>query len=128
MVKTLEKGKVPAIIPLYKKALDIIKRRKGKNSKYVFDPISNQKLNAYVQQVCKLAKINKHVTTHIGRHSFASIAVSKGADIYKLSKVMVHSSVKVTEKYAKFSLASLHYYRGQMHRPVRCAEMINKYC
>ena len=41
------------------------------------------------------------VTPHVLRHTFATLSLCKGVDIYVLSNVMGHSSIKTTEIYAK---------------------------
>lgn len=46
------------------------------------------------------AGITKHVTFHAGRHTFAVIMLSKGVDIYTLSRLLGHSEVKTTQIYA----------------------------
>lgn len=49
----------------------------------------------------KSAGITKHVTFHIARHTFATMLLTKNADLYTVSKLMGHSDVKVTQIYAK---------------------------
>ncbi|PMS55912.1 integrase [Vibrio parahaemolyticus] len=46
------------------------------------------------------AGISKHVTFHAGRHTFAVIQLSRGIDIYAVSKLFGHSELKTTEIYA----------------------------
>ncbi|EGQ9303088.1 site-specific integrase [Vibrio vulnificus] len=46
------------------------------------------------------AGISKHVTFHSGRHTFAVIQLSRGIDIYAVSKLLGHSELKTTEIYA----------------------------
>lgn len=45
--------------------------------------------------------INKHVTWHVGRHTYATLLISEGEDIYTVSKLLGHSHVTITERYAK---------------------------
>lgn len=49
----------------------------------------------------KIAKLDKKLNYHISRHTFATLALSSGIDIYTVSKMMGHKSVKITEIYAK---------------------------
>lgn len=60
-------------------------------------------INKYLKDVAKEAKIQKVLSTHIARHSFSDIARKKKASVYDISKMLGHSSIKITEAY----LASL---------------------
>jgi len=47
-----------------------------------------------------LANINKRISTHVARHSFAEIARQKTKnDIYAISKALGHSNISITENY-----------------------------
>lgn len=59
----------------------------------------NSLINNYLQDIAKLAGINKKLTFHIARHSFANIARQKKANVYDISKALGHSSIKITETY-----------------------------
>lgn len=49
----------------------------------------------------KSAGINKHITFHCARHSFAIMMLDAGVDLYTLSKLMGHKSIETTQIYAK---------------------------
>lgn len=49
----------------------------------------------------KSAGINKHITFHCARHSFAIMMLDAGVDLYTLSKLMGHASIESTQIYAK---------------------------
>lgn len=57
-------------------------------------------MNVALLKWCLEAGITKHVTFHAGRHSFAVIQLSRGVDIYAVSRLLGHSEIKTTEIYA----------------------------
>ncbi len=56
-------------------------------------------LNKYLKKIATKAGIEKKISTHTARHSFADIARQKTDNIYNLSKTLGHSSIKITEAY-----------------------------
>lgn len=54
-----------------------------------------------------MADINKHLTFHISRHTFAVLAIANGINIYTVSKLLGHQSIKVTEIYTDVLDSSL---------------------
>ncbi len=69
----------------------------------VFYKLPDQVTNADVRlrTLVKKAEISKHVTFHVARHTFATLTLSYGADLYTVSKLLGHSSVRTTQIYAK---------------------------
>jgi integrase/recombinase XerD len=55
--------------------------------------------NRGLKELAKMAKINKRLTNHIARHSFADIARKKGISVYDISKLLGHSKTGITERY-----------------------------
>ena len=55
----------------------------------------------YLQQWVRAAGITKHVSFHVSRHTFATMMISLGSDLYTVSKLLGHTNIKVTEVYAK---------------------------
>lgn len=56
-------------------------------------------LNKHLKEIAKKAKIEKRVTNHIARHSFANVARKKTNDIHAIKSALGHSSTKITEIY-----------------------------
>lgn len=64
--------------------------------------MSNQKMNAYLKEIADLCKINKLLTFHIARHTFATtVTLNNGVPIESVAKMMGHTSIKTTQIYAK---------------------------
>jgi len=64
--------------------------------------MSNQKLNHYLKEIAVKCKINKPVTCHIGRHTFATtITLNNDIPIETVSKMLGHASLRTTQIYAK---------------------------
>jgi site-specific recombinase XerD len=63
---------------------------------------SNQKMNGYLKEIADVCGINKTLTSHIARHTFATtVTLSNGVPIETVSKMLGHSSIKQTQHYAK---------------------------
>lgn len=63
--------------------------------------ISGQKYNDYLQEVAKLAGIEKHVTSHVARHTYATWCLTNGIPLEVIRDTLGHTSIKTTEIYAK---------------------------
>ena len=62
----------------------------------------NQKMNGYLKEIAAMCGIDKILTSHIARHTFATtITLSNGVPIETVSKMLGHSSIKQTQHYAK---------------------------
>ena len=57
-------------------------------------------VNRHVKQLAKRAGLDKEVSTHVGRHTFATMLLNKGASIYEIKELLGHQDVKVTQIYA----------------------------
>lgn len=94
-------------IPLLPEALELIgkyeKHPKRIREKKLFPVPANQKFNAYLKELADLAKIEKNITTHTARKTFATtIALRNGMSMEVLSKLLGHSSTRITqESYAE---------------------------
>lgn len=59
------------------------------------------KVNAYLKEIADLAKIPKHLTSHIGRHTFATMSLNNHVPLETISKMLGHSDITTTQIYAK---------------------------
>ncbi len=66
------------------------------------------KINYHLKQIALKAGIDKRLTSHIARHSFADIARKKGVSVYDISKALGHNNISITQAYlASFDDGSL---------------------
>ena len=72
------------------------------NSDVMFPILSNQKMNSYLKEIAGICGINKDLTFHIARHTFATtVTLSNGVSIESVSKMLGHTNIKTTQHYAK---------------------------
>lgn len=85
-------------IPLSAQAMKWLPERTGE---FVFPTLKNQSVSHHLKNWAKAAGISKTVTFHTSRHTFATMLLTLGTDIYTVSKMLGHSSVKPTQIYAR---------------------------
>lgn len=66
----------------------------------VFDLPTFRGSNDALKKWVKKAGIDKDITFHSSRHTFATLLLTQGADLYTVSKLLGHSDIKVTQVYA----------------------------
>lgn len=101
-----QKTKTTSNIPLLKQAEQIIKKYENHPaclcSGRLLPILSNQKMNAYLKEIADLCGLNKELTYHVARHTFATtVTLSNGVSIESVSKMLGHKSIKTTQHYAK---------------------------
>jgi len=103
----MNKTRMGVVIPLIEKALKIVE--KNNNVGQVFESISNQKVNEHLKQIQKKAELEKHLTFHVARHSFATICFIYGIPERVGQKLLGHRNRKFTEIYTHLSHNRLFY-------------------
>ncbi len=90
-------------VPLLKIPEVIIEKYKGRVPGDSLIPIStNQKVNAYLKEIADLCGIQKNLSYHLGRHTFATtITLSKGVSMESVSKMLGHTKITTTQIYAR---------------------------
>lgn len=101
-----QKSKEPSRVPILPTAVEILEKYKDDAiciHKHLALPVnSNQKMNAYLKEIADVCGIQKDLTSHIARHSFATtVTLSNGVPIESVSKMLGHKSLRTTQHYAK---------------------------
>ena len=98
------KTDVPVHIPLLEVPQIIIAKYKGmRQLRGKLLPVpSNQKCNTYLKELADVCGINKNITFHMARHTFATtVTLTNGVPIETVSKLLGHRSIRTTQIYAK---------------------------
>ena len=91
-----EKTSKELSIPLLPKALEILEKYSTEG--LVFPRISNQKYNSYLKEIADLVGIEKKMTTHMARRTFAStVLLYNDVPMEVVSELLGHSSMKITQ-------------------------------
>lgn len=98
---TQTKTKNAVYIPLNQNALTLLGKQKH-NKEFVFELSEHMSsINRTVKKLIKKSEINKEVHFHSARHTFATLLVTSGVNIFTISKLMGHKDIKSTLVYAK---------------------------
>lgn len=82
--------------PILPPAMDVLKKYGYRAPK-----ISNQEANVSLHLLEPMLGINKKITTHVARHSFATLALTYGISIETLARMLGHHDIRITQIYAK---------------------------
>ena len=97
-----EKTQREISIPILPKAQIIIDKY-SKNNTLIFPSISNQKFNSYLKEIGDISGINKRLTHHVARKTFAStVLLYNDVPMEIVSELLGHSNMTITqESYGK---------------------------
>ena len=100
--KTESASKIP-ILPVTQMIIDKYENHPQSNNEDKLLPIlSNQKMNAYLKEIASICEIEKELTFHIARHTFATtVTLTNGVPIESVSKMLGHKNLRTTQHYAK---------------------------
>ncbi|WP_405330770.1 site-specific integrase [Leeuwenhoekiella sp. LLG6367-2.1] len=94
-----QKTDKPLSVPVLPKANEIITKYKNE-SDYVLPKFSNQKINSYLKEITGILGINKTITHHTARKTFAStVLLYNDVPIEIVSELLGHSSIQITQNY-----------------------------
>ncbi len=101
-----QKSNTPVKLPLLDEAKEILEKYVdypcAENNYSLLQVFSDQKVNQYLKKIAKLCKIDKNLTFHVARHTFATtIALLNDVPIETVSKLLGHTKLSTTQKYAR---------------------------
>lgn len=100
-----QKTNTKVTVPLLPPAIKILKKYEGKYLDGQLLPIiNNQKLNCYLKEIADICGIEKNLTFHLARHTFATtMTLGKGVPIESVSKILGHTNIQTTQIYARIT-------------------------
>ncbi|MEO5777381.1 MAG: site-specific integrase [Flavobacterium sp.] len=101
-----QKTEGPSNIPLLPVVEQLIEKYKDHpqclNKNVLMPILSNQRMNSYLKEIADVCEINKDLTFHVARHTFATtVTLSNGVPLESVSKMLGHTSWKSTQIYAR---------------------------
>ncbi len=104
VIKRRQKTRVESNVLLLDVPLRIIEKYCGRGLKGRLFPVpSNNCCNMHLRQLAERCGLRQHLSFHIGRHTFAMLALNRGMPIETLSRILGHTSIRTTQIYAKIS-------------------------
>jgi site-specific recombinase XerD len=99
IIKERQKTDIVQVVPLLPEALALIEIYS--NDEFLFPDMSNQRMNAYLKELGDICQVKKEITSHVARHTFATILLTNGMPLESISKMMGHATTKMTGRYAQ---------------------------
>lgn len=100
---TMQKTRTPISLPLSKRALSWLPERPAtaSDNTAIFPKMRVSNVDRDLLKWVQAAGITKRVSFHTSRHTFATLLLTYGTDLYTVSKLLGHTSIKTTQIYAK---------------------------
>lgn len=99
--KTKTRSSIP-ILPTAENILEKYAEHPQVNAKRLLPVLSNQKMNSYLKEIGDRCEIQKNLTFHLARHTFATtVTLSNGVPIETVSKMLGYKNLQTTQHYAK---------------------------
>jgi len=99
----MNKVKKEVTVPIIPKAFELVELDKKTTNETIFKTKCNQLTNRILKETIKLAGIEKNITFHCGRHTFATLGYAKKIRIEVISKMLGHANIKTTMIYTKIT-------------------------
>jgi integrase len=108
LIKPRQKTDISERVPVLPPVEAIIEKYKdycqSSPDKRLLPVPSNQKINVYLKELGDICGIEKKITFHIARHTFATtVTLENGVPIDSVSKMLGHRSIKTTQIYAQIT-------------------------
>lgn len=87
-------------------AVNIIKEYMSKPDRYIFPRITTQTYNKHLKVIAEVVGI-RNLSSHVGRHTFASWVLRKGVPITTIQRMMGHTQLRTTMIYAELDDATI---------------------
>ena len=97
----MQKTEKPVIIPLSEEAKRWLPKSRGNDIPFFDIPTTQTVIGRALRKWAEAAGIEKHISFHCSRHTFGTMMLTLGADLFTTSKLMGHSNIQTTEIYAK---------------------------
>jgi integrase/recombinase XerD len=115
-IKVKGKGGKERIVPLAKRAVDVLDSYLAKRedpSPSLFLGAKGKRMDRFmvwriIKKYVSIAKIEKQVSPHTLRHSFATHLLENGADLRVIQELLGHSNISTTDRYTHISKSHLH--------------------
>jgi site-specific recombinase XerD len=87
-------------VPLLQKSTTIIEKYQNQETTYLLPRISNQKFNSYLKEIAEIVGIEKNLTHHIARKTFATtVLLYNDVPMEIVSELLGHSKMSITQEY-----------------------------
>ncbi|MBQ7424507.1 MAG: integrase catalytic domain-containing protein, partial [Prevotella sp.] len=97
----MQKTQKPLNVPLSGEALKVLEEKKNPDEPIFKLPTSDATINYHIKNWVKNGHIDKTISFHCSRHTFATMMLTLGADLYTTSKLLGHANVTTTQIYSK---------------------------
>nr|WP_280645333.1 MULTISPECIES: site-specific integrase [unclassified Dysgonomonas] len=116
-----EKTNINVNVPLLEIPRKILAKYKDElDSNKILPIMSNQKMNEYLKEIANLCGIDKSLSFHLARHTFATtVTLSKGVPIESVSKMLGHTNVQTTQIYARIINEKISYDMANLARRLK---------
>ena len=97
----MQKTQKPLNVPLSGEALKVLEEKENPEEPIFKLPTSDATINYHIKKWVKNGHVDKEISFHCSRHTFATMMLTLGADLYTTSKLLGHANVTTTQIYSK---------------------------